>query len=123
MPTSRGNVRLYGVVDEWVGAHMYDLKTTGSYSFGKFEKGWQRHVYPWCAIESGLTDCIQAFHYAVVEWKKNSNPLQAKFTGLESYDYNHQESGRKIRDMLEIFLDWLMAHRDQITDRKIFNQQ
>lgn len=122
MPTAYGNVRLYGYIDEWVGNKIVDLKTTSRYSWGKFEKGWQRHVYPWCVIEAGVATEIESFTYFVIEWAYQSKgkPLTAKGIYEETYTYSHEESGRKIREMCERFIEWLQSRREFITDNKIF---
>ncbi|MBD5585347.1 MAG: hypothetical protein HDQ88_09715 [Clostridia bacterium] len=124
METSFGTVLLYGFIDEWVGNLMYDIKTTGKYSWGKFEQGWQRHVYPWCVIEAGDTTEVESFTYYVVEWayQKKGEPLKAKAIYQETYTYNHEESGRKIRDMLESFIPWLIERKKMglIQDKRIF---
>lgn len=122
MPTAYGNVRLYGYIDEWVGNRIVDLKTTSRYSWGKFEKGWQRYVYPWCVIESGVATEIESFTYFVVEWayQAKGKPLTAKGIYEETYTYDHNESARKIREMCERFIEWLDIRREFITDNKIF---
>lgn len=122
METEKGTVRFYGYIDEWIDNRMADLKTTGKYSFGKFEKGWQRYIYPWCVIESGEATEVDSFTYFVVEWayQRKGEPLTAKGIYEETYTYDHEESGRKIREMTESFIDWVEQRRDFITDRKIF---
>ncbi len=122
METSYGPVLLYGYIDEWVGGIISDIKTTGSYKWGKFEKGWQRHVYPWCVIESGITTKVDAFEYLVVEWayQRKGEPITAKGIYRETYDYDHEESGRKIRSMVESFIGWLESRREFIQDKRIF---
>lgn len=122
MGTSYGNVLLYGYIDEWVGNKMFDIKTTGRYSWGKFEHGWQRHVYPWCVIESGMATCVDQFEYLIVEWayQRKGEPLKAKGIYRETYTYSHEESGRKIREMLESFISWLERRKDYIQDKRIF---
>lgn len=122
METCYGSVMLYGYMDEWIDAVISDIKTTGSYKWGKFEKGWQRHVYPWCAIKSGMTTKVDAFEYLVVEWayQRKGEPLRAKGVYRETYDYDHAESERKIRNMLESFIPWVEARREFIQDKRIF---
>lgn len=122
MMTKFGSVQLYGFIDEWVGPKMYDIKTTGRYSWPKFDKGWQRYVYPWCVIESGLAESIDSFTYWIVEWsyQKKGVPLTAKGIYTEEYDYNHDYVGMKIKDMLESFIDWLESRREFIQDKRIF---
>ena len=53
LATKYGNVELYGYSDEIKSDIVYDIKTTGRYDFGKYAKGWQKHAYPYCLIESG----------------------------------------------------------------------
>lgn len=118
MGTSYGNVQLYGYIDEWVGNKMFDIKTTGRYSFGKFEHGWQRHVYPWCVIESGMTTEIESFEYYIVAWR-GGTPITGDIY-RETYTYSHEESGRKIREMLESFLGWLESRKEFIQDKRIY---
>lgn len=124
MHTKFGDVRLYGYIDEWLGDKIYDIKTTSRYSLGKYEHGWQRHVYPWCVIEMGLTDRVTSFVYYVVEWAYQAQgaPISAKNVFVEEYDYNHRESGLKIRGMVESFIDWLTCRDNDgfITSRKVF---
>ncbi len=124
METSYGTVLLYGYIDEWVGNKMFDIKTTGKYSWGKFEYGWQRYVYPWCVIEAGETTEVDSFTYYVIEWayQKKGEPLKAKGIYKEEYTYNHEESGRKIREMLESFISWLIERKKLglIQDKRIF---
>jgi hypothetical protein len=120
--TEYGEVELYGFIDEWVGNKMYDIKTTGRYSWGKFERGWQRWVYPYCVVESGDTTEVESFTYLVVEWayQRKGEPLMAKGIHEETYTYDHAEARRKIRRMCEWFIMWLEARRDFIQDRRIF---
>lgn len=120
--TAYGTVLLYGYIDEWVGNKMYDIKTTSNYSWGKFEKGWQRYVYPYCVIEAGDTTEVDSFTYWVVEWAKNneSNIITAKGIYKEEYTYNHQEATEKIREMCECFIEWLNARKEFIQDKRIF---
>ena len=40
----------------------------------------------------------------------------------EFYNYDHAECVEKLTYMVESFIEWLEGHRDQITDKKIFNQ-
>lgn len=122
MNTSHGIVELYGFIDEWVGNEISDIKTTSYYNWGKYEKGWQRHVYPWCVIESGLTTEVESFTYYVVEWayQRKGEPIKAKNVYRETYTYNHKDSEQKIREILESFIGWLESRRDFIQDKKIF---
>lgn len=120
--TAYGNVELYGYIDEWVGNKMIDIKTTGRYSWGKFENGWQRYVYPYCVIEAGDTTEVESFTYYVVEWayQRKGEPLTAKGIYEETYTYDHKDATMKIRNMCESFIQWLESRRAFIQDKRIF---
>lgn len=120
MQTHYGLVEFYGYIDEWIGNVMVDLKTTSKYTFGKYERGWQHHLYPWCMVESGLCTEIDSFVYYVVEWAKGTNPILVKNTYEEVYTYDHERSGRKLREMSEQFISWLESRREFIQDKRIF---
>lgn len=122
METRYGIVHLYGFIDEWVGNEITDIKTTSRYEFGKFSKGWQRHIYPWCVIEKGDATEIESFTYYVVEWayQRNGEPIKAKNIHKETYTYSHEDSGKKIKEMCESFIEWLENRKDFIQDKKIF---
>lgn len=121
--TKYGTVELYGYADEIVANKVYDIKTTNSYDFGKFERSWQKDVYPYCLIESGEMTEVAEFEYTVYKLKGGSSrtPLISGDQYREVYTYNHANSTERIRTMLENqFLPWLEAHKEQITNTKIF---
>jgi hypothetical protein len=122
LETVYGTAHLYGYIDEWVGNKMYDIKTTGSYRFGKFEHGWQRYLYPWCVIQAGDTTEVESFTYYVIEWayQRKGEPLRAKGVYTETYTYDHAEATRKLQEMVESFIYWLEQRVPFIQDQKIF---
>lgn len=122
MNTAYGDVEIYGYIDEWPDNKMYDIKTTGRYTFGKFERKWQRHAYPWCVVNSGMATEIESFTYWVVEWayQRKGDLLMAKSVTQETYTYDHQDSGIKLRYHIEAFIEWLESRREFIQDKKIF---
>ena len=125
LATKYGDVELYGYSDEIKGDIVYDIKTTGRYDFGKYAKGWQRHVYPYCLIESGEMKDVQAFVYDAFVWKGGTSrtPVLTWTRYPEFYVYNHERSCRALKDICERFIEWLEAHREQITDKKIFAEE
>ena len=125
LPTKYGEVMLYGYADEIKGDLVFDIKTTGRYDFGKYSKGWQRHVYPFCLVESGEVKGVQAFIYYVVVWKGGTSrtPVLTGSIFPEFYTYNHDQSRHALTQICERFIEWLEAHRDQITDTKIFAEE
>ena len=120
--TKYGTVELYGYIDELRRDKVYDIKTTSSYQFGKYKKGWQRHVYPYCLIESGKVMNIVSFEYtAYVLRRISGTPLITGQQFPEEYTYNHQQSTEEIRNFCERFIQFLEDNREYITDKKIFN--
>lgn len=122
--TAYGTVELYGYADEIVMDKVYDIKTTSNYAFGKFERAWQKDVYPYCLIESGEMTEVKEFEYTVVKMKGGTKrtPLITGDIYREAYTYNHEQATVRLRQMLERFIEWLEANRDKITDKKIFNE-
>ena len=125
IPTRYGNVELYGYADEIKGDMVYDIKTTSRYDFGKYGKGWQRFVYPWCLVESGQMKEVAAFEYTVFVWLGGSqrNPVLTAKMYPEVYTYNHDNATVELRNICERFIEWLENHRSQITDKKIFAEE
>lgn len=118
--TDCGLVELYGYIDEYRLNQVIDLKTTGNYEFLKFERKWQRHVYPYCLVENGNE--VQGFEYRVVVWKGGTKTSPALYGNVipEFYTYEHEQTKVELKGMLEHFIGWLEANADRITDKKIF---
>lgn len=121
--TCYGTVGLYGYVDELLRDRVYDIKTTKRYVFGNYSKYWQRHVYPYCLIESGACVDIKAFEFTIAELKGGTerSPLIVGDIYTEVYDYDHVKSTQLIRQQCERFCEFLHDHRKMITDTKIYN--
>lgn len=122
LPTRYGDVELYGYIDELRRDVVYDIKTTSRYQFGKYERGWQRHAYPYCLIASGMMDGVQAFEYTAYQLKGGTSrtPLISGARYPEYYAYNHARSTAMLTAHCEAFIEWLEANREVITDKKIF---
>ena len=120
--TSFGLVELYGYIDEYRYNQVIDLKTTGNYDFLKFERKWQRHVYPYCLVENGKE--VEGFEYRVIKWKggTKTQPALSGEVIPEYYTYDHEQSKGELKGMLEHFIGWLEANKDRITDKKVFGQ-
>lgn len=123
--TEYGEVQLYGYADEIRQDVVYDIKTTKSYEFGKYEKGWQRYVYPYCLIEAGELTEVREFEYTpvVLTGGTSRQPLITGTMYRERYDYDHEDARRKLKQGLERFIAWLELNREKITDKKIFNEE
>jgi len=68
LPTAYGNVLVYGVIDELMSASVHDIKTTGSYTVGKFKDHHQHLVYPYALLQNGSD--VRTFEYNIVEFNK-----------------------------------------------------
>jgi hypothetical protein len=120
LPTVYGDVELYGYVD-YIGTNkIYDLKTTKKYHFGNYEKYWQKHVYPYCLIESGEMEEVTEFEFTIVQWQESANKPISGEIFKEVYTYSHEASSKALRGICESFIEWLEANREKITDKKIF---
>ena len=120
LPTIYGDVELYGHVD-YIGVNkIYDLKTTKQYQFGNYSAYWQRHLYPYCLIESGEMQEVSEFEFTVVKWHELKNKPISGEIYKEAYTYSHEQSKEKLTAICEAFIEWLETHRDVITDKKIF---
>ena len=119
MPTQYGDVVLYGYSDYWQGDTIRDLKTTKNYEFGKYERGWQRLVYPWCAIESGEAASVERFVYDAIKLNTRAGIICGTHYP-EEYTYGHVWGSKVLRDGVCRFIEWLESRRSLITDRKIF---
>ena len=120
LPTRYGDVELYGYIDELRRDVVYDIKTTSRYTFGKYARGWQRHVYPYCLIASGMMESVKAFEYTAYQLKKSRTGLISGTRYPEYYVYDHAQSTALLTAHVEGFIEFLEANRELITDKKIF---
>lgn len=113
LPTSFGNVMLYGYIDYVMPFKTCDLKTTKSYWFGKFKHHYQHIVYPYALAQNGAD--VAEFEYNVVEWKANSYN-----TYTETYLFRPKRDIPRLTEQVENFIQFLRDNRELITDKKIF---
>lgn len=122
LETGYGPVEMYGVIDELRGDKVYDIKTTSRYEMGKYAGYWQRHLYPYCLIESG--DCVEvsSFEFTAFQLKGGTSrsPLITGTMYPEVYKYDHDVSREALRQHAERFIEFLEENRERITDKKIF---
>lgn len=83
LPTCYGNVLVYGNIDELMPTAVHDIKTTGSYTVGKFKNHFQHLVYPYALIQNG--NDIRTFEYNIVEFNKGGYVVD---TYTETYVFN-----------------------------------
>ena len=113
--TSRGDVKLYGYIDELMPHSVHDIKTTSKYAVGKYRNGWQHVVYPYCLNANGCE--VALFEYNIAEMGKYNTA-----TYTETYNYNPDIEVPRLIDICERFIEFLESNRHLITDLKIFNQ-
>lgn len=122
--TYLGKVLLHGYPDYIQPMQVTDLKTTKNYTFGNYEKYWQRYTYPYILQKSGLMQRCDSFDFLVVEF----NDTAYKKTGVldgdvytETYtNVDLPNCERELQWVCEGLITWIEAHKDQITNRKIF---
>jgi len=115
LPTAYGDVEVYGYIDELKPQSVHDIKTTGSYSVGKFKHNSQHLVYPYCLYMDGST--VRLFEYNVAEIDKYGR--WKSFT--ESYMFVPERDIPVLTARCEELIRFIEEHRDLITDKKIFN--
>ena len=124
LETKYGTVELYGYIDYLKRDVVIDAKTTSKYDFGKYEKYWQRHTYPYCLIASGQMNSIKAFEFTAFALKGGTSrtPLISGSRFPEYYTYNHEQSVKLLTNHVERFIEFLEANREHITNTKIFGE-
>ncbi len=115
LPTAYGNVQVYGLIDELMPTTVHDIKTTGSYSVGKFKNHFQHLVYPYALIQNG--NDIRTFEYNIVEFNKGGYVVD---TYTETYVFNPDRDIPILTNHCEEFIRFLEENRELITDKKIF---
>lgn len=109
LPTAYGNVLLYGVIDELMPTSVHDIKTTGSYTVGKFKDHMQHLVYPYCLMQGGSD--IRLFEYNVTDFRQ---------TYTESYTFRPERDIPSLTNRVEEFIRFIEENRILIKDKKIF---
>lgn len=119
LPTRYGDVRLYGYIDELMPMCVHDIKHTSSYTVGKFRRNWQHIVYPFCLNQDGNN--ITEFEYNVAQYKDlKSGTVYETFS--EHYAYVPDRDIPRLIEVCEGLIEFIEAHRNVITDKKIFNE-
>lgn len=118
LPTRYGDVLVYGFIDELMPTSVHDIKTTGSYSVGKFKNNFQHLVYPYALIQNG--NDIRTFEYNILEFSKAGYPVD---TYTETYVFNPDRDIPILTNHCEDFIRFLEENKGLITDTKIINLQ
>ena len=119
--TPMGIAELYGYIDELKRDTVYDIKTTSFYTFGKYQKAWQKHLYTYCLHNAGDAKGIEGFEYSVFTLYKTAKGLiNVKSFDKEYYSFDFEESRAMLIDIVCQFAGFLETYRERITDTKIF---
>ena len=117
LPTKYGDVLVYGLIDELMPMSVHDIKTTGSYSVGKFKENHQHLVYPYALLQNG--NDVRLFEYNVVEWSRGGG-VNGVYT--ETYVFEQDRDIPILRDHVEQLIEFLEENRHLITNKKIFGE-
>lgn len=110
LQTRYGLVELYGYIDELMPfPTIVDIKCTGNYDYGKFTKNWQHVVYPFCLYQQ--TNTLYQFTYLITDYQR---------TFSEDYHFNPEKDTIRLTNFVEEFIEFLIKHKDLITDQKVF---
>ena len=122
LETKYGVVELYGYADYVRENKVYDLKTTKRYDFGKYEKKWQKHVYPYCFIVNGKCTDIKEFEYTCFKLSGGTSrtPLITGQMFPEVYTFDFEKSKVLLTQHCERLIEFLNENRSLITDKKVF---
>lgn len=107
--TPVGGIKVYGFIDYSYPDMFVDLKTTGSYKKDKYKINNQHKCYPLLAQINGRP--VSKFNYLVTDFQQMY---------IEPYIHNSSMTDEFICNLVE-FTEFLEAHRELITDKKIFN--
>lgn len=123
LPTKYGPVLLHGYIDYVLNDIVVDLKTTKNYTFPKFDSGWQKDVYPYCLIESGVMENVSEFDYIVVLWKDLVGKPTSGSIYLEPYTYNHVKATARLKEICEWLIEWVEINRERITNKVFLGEE
>lgn len=124
LETSKGVVELHGYIDYLRQDRLYDAKTTKSYTFGNYQKKWQRYAYPYTLIESGMMNDVTSFEFTIYVLKggTKTSPLISGTQYKEVYTYDHEQAREMLTQQCERLAEFLEENRDLITNPKVFGE-
>lgn len=122
LQTALGIVELHGYIDYLRRDRVFDCKTTKRYSFGDFQKKWQRYTYPFALIESGMMKDVTSFEFTVyvLSGGTSRSPLIVGKQYKEVYTYDHERARSMLTQVSERVAEFLMNNKEKITNTKIF---
>lgn len=125
LETQKGIVELHGYIDYLRQDKVYDCKTTKRYSFGDFQKKWQRYTYPFTLIESEMMREVNSFEFTIYVLSGGSS-RQPVITGKqykEIYTYDHEQARNMLTQQCERLAEFLEENKALITNKKVFGKE
>ena len=124
LQTLKGVVELHGYIDYLRRNRLFDAKTTKRYSWGDFQKKWQRYTYPFTLIESGMMNEVSSFEFTiyVLSGGSSRSPLITGKQYKEVYTYSHEQARKMLTQQCERVIEFLEENRSLITNMKVFGQ-
>lgn len=110
LKTPVGLVEVYGYADYVLRDTVTDLKTTSRYEWPKYLNGCQHKTYLYALNESGIK--VNRADYLVTD---------LNHVYVEDYYWSLKMKKELIADIAQ-FIKFLEAHRDKITNKKIFGE-
>ena len=122
--TTKGVVELHGYIDYLRQDRLFDAKTTKRYTFGDFQKKWQRYTYPYTLIASGMMNEVNSFEFTIYVLKggTKTSPVISGTQYKEVYTYDHEQARMMLVDQCERVIEFLENNRSLITNMKVFGQ-
>ena len=122
LETSNGIVELHGYIDYLRQDRVFDCKTTKQYTFGNYQKKWQRYTYPFTLIESGMMNDVNSFEFTiyVLSGGTSRTPLISGKQYKEVYTYDHEQARMILTQQCERLVEFLDVNRENITNEKVF---
>lgn len=99
LSTNRGNVLLYGFIDEILMDKVIDIKTTGRYEFPKYLHAYQSKVYPYCLSKNGVF--VDRFEYLITDFRN---------IYIEEYPYKPERDITELQRFSEQLIDFIENH-------------
>lgn len=122
LETSMGVVELHGYIDYLRQDKVFDCKTTKRYTFGDFQKKWQRYTYPFTLIESGMMNEVNCFEFTiyVLSGGSSRSPIITGKQYKEVYTYDHEQARKMLTQICERVAEFMEQNKNLITNEKVF---
>ena len=112
-------VEIYGYPDYTLRDRVIDLKTTGNYSYYKYERYWQRYAYPYIMVKSGEMESVSRFDFLVAQVREQKHDQLGSVTNIaelsvESYDVDIDECEWSLKCICSQLIRWCEENKSSI---------